>query len=95
MTEQALYNALKEYNGTITNKFSANWGSLQDFIEADDTSILARKTQKMIEDRNAKIKKRGNQNTDFTMNFIRQYQREQHQSFKRQILAKVNQMTTG
>jgi len=32
MTENALYNALSEYNTNITNKYSQNWGSLLNFM---------------------------------------------------------------
>lgn len=57
MSENALYNALAEYNKQITNDYSKNWGSLLNFMGKllvqcllwflmfveDDTGMLAAK----------------------------------------------------
>ena len=32
MVENALYNALTDYNKTISNNYDSNWGSLFNFI---------------------------------------------------------------
>jgi hypothetical protein len=52
MVENALYNALDTYNANVatTNLYDKNWGSLFNFIDTDDTDLLAeyqtRKAQK-------------------------------------------------
>ena len=49
MAEKALYNQLQVYNAKIQNEFKDNWGSMLTFMDADDTTKLIQKANKVQE----------------------------------------------
>ena len=56
MADQALYQALEEYNQTIANNFKHNWGSLLTYLDGNDTGILTFKANSVQVEERQKIR---------------------------------------